>query len=157
MPEHHDAPLASDQPKLEKRLCFAMYSTALAFNRAYRSLLAQLQLTYPQYLVMTVLWECGEQTVSAISEKLFLDSGTITPLLKRLEGTGLVRRVRDTADERRVLVQLTEKGRNLQNEALAVPAALASRLGDSGLDFEQLLVEVLRIRDLLLAGSREAS
>src|ERR1700747_3065925 len=92
---------------LSNQLCFAVYSTAHAFNRVYKPLLDSLGLTYPQYLVMLTLWERDRVTVTAIGEQLFLDSGTLTPLLKRLEAAGLLRRSRDRADERQVLVTLT--------------------------------------------------
>ena len=91
-------------------MCFAIYSTANAVTRAYQPRLAALGLTYPQYLVMVVLWEEENQTVKAIGDKLSLDSGTLTPLLKRLETAGLITRRRDTVDERQVLIGLTEDG-----------------------------------------------
>jgi len=106
---------------LDAQLCFALYSASLAMTKLYKPLLEPLGLTYPQYLVMLVLWEADGQPVSAIGERLTLDSGTLTPLLKRLEAAGLVQRLRDAADERRVLVQLTAEGRALKARALAVP------------------------------------
>ena len=117
---------AADLPlRLDNQLCFAVYSTAHAFNRVYKPLLDQLGLTYPQYLVMLVLWERDGVPVKDIGERLFLDSGTLTPLLKRLEAQGLVQRLRDAADERRVLLQLTPEGRALRTRAEAVPQAIA--------------------------------
>lgn len=106
---------------LDAQLCFALYSASLAMTKLYKPLLEPLGLTYPQYLVMLVLWEADGQPVSAIGERLTLDSGTLTPLLKRLEAAGLVQRLRDAADERRVLIQLTAEGRALKAKALAVP------------------------------------
>jgi MarR family transcriptional regulator, organic hydroperoxide resistance regulator len=106
---------------LDMQLCFALYSASLAMTKLYKPLLAPLGLTYPQYLVMLVLWEEDGQPVSAIGERLTLDSGTLTPLLKRLESAGLVQRLRDAADERRVLIQLTGEGRALKTRALAIP------------------------------------
>ncbi|MEK8031341.1 MarR family transcriptional regulator [Ideonella sp. DXS29W] len=106
---------------LDMQLCFALYSTSLAMTKLYKPLLAPLGLTYPQYLVMLVLWEQDGQPVNAIGERLTLDSGTLTPLLKRLEAAGLVQRLRDAADERRVLVQLTAEGRTLKGQAESIP------------------------------------
>ena len=104
-------------PLLDDQLCFALYSTGLAMNKVYRKLLRKLDLTYPQYLVMLVLWEKDEQTVSEIGARLFLDSATLTPLLKRLEAGGLVARARSNADERQVVVSLTDAGRALAQQA----------------------------------------
>ncbi len=106
---------------LDMQLCFALYSASLAMTKLYKPLLAPLGLTYPQYLVMLVLWEQDGQPVSAIGERLTLDSGTLTPLLKRLEGAGLVHRLRDSADERRVLIQLTPAGRAMKARATSIP------------------------------------
>lgn len=100
-----------DALKLDRQLCFAVYSTAHAFNRAYKPLLDALGLTYPQYLVMMVLWERNGQTVKEIGARLDLDSGTLSPLLKRLGKMGLITRMRDEADERQVVISLTEQGR----------------------------------------------
>ena len=121
MPRKHAAysPL-----KLENQICFAVYSTAHAFNRIYKPLLDRLGLTYPQYLVMLVLWERDGLTVSEIGEQLYLDSGTLTPLLKRLEGAGLLERVRDAQDERRVRITLTPQGRALRDAAEKIPACV---------------------------------
>jgi DNA-binding MarR family transcriptional regulator len=107
-------------PALDSQLCFALYSTSLAMMRVYRGLLPKLGLTYPQYLVMMVLWEQDQLTVSDIGERLFLDSATLTPLLKRMEAQGLVQRVRARADERQVIVSLTEQGQTLKGEAAAL-------------------------------------
>ncbi|WP_312212569.1 MarR family transcriptional regulator [Pseudescherichia sp.] len=114
-----DAPLA-----LNNQLCFALYSANLALNKLYRQLLAPLGLTYPQYLVMLVLWERDDVTVSEIGEQLFLDSATLTPLLKRLESAGLLVRQRSRQDERQVAVTLTESGRALQQQALTIPESV---------------------------------
>ena len=107
-------------PVLGDLLCFTLYSTGLAMNKVYRKALRKLDLTYPQYLVLMVLWEKGELTVSEIGARLFLDSATLTPLLKRLEAAGLVSRARSAVDERQVVVSLTEGGRTLQDEAGAI-------------------------------------
>lgn len=109
---------------LDNQLCFALYSANLALNKLYRQLLAPLNLTYPQYLVMLVLWEQDDITVSEIGERLFLDSATLTPLLKRLEGAGLINRQRSRQDERQVVVTLSEAGRSLQQQAVGIPQAV---------------------------------
>jgi DNA-binding MarR family transcriptional regulator len=111
-------------PLLDHQLCFALYSTGLAMNKVYRKLLRKLDLTYPQYLVMLVLWERDGVTVSDIGARLFLDSATLTPLLKRLEAAGLVTRARSNADERQVVVGLTGAGRALSAEAAVVQEGL---------------------------------
>lgn len=110
---------------LDRQLCFALYAASLAMTKLYKPLLAELGLTYPQYLVMLALWEGDDQTVSGLGERLTLDSGTLTPLLKRLESSGLVQRQRDATDERRVRVQLTPAGRALRERALRIPPAVA--------------------------------
>ena len=109
---------------LDEQLCFALYSTGLALNKVYRRLLAPLGLTYPQYLVMMVLWEREGLSVSEIGERLFLDSATLTPLLKRLEAMGLVTRTRASHDERQVIVELSAEGRALKTRAKSVPGDL---------------------------------
>ncbi|WP_454743088.1 MarR family winged helix-turn-helix transcriptional regulator [Cupriavidus necator] len=112
---------ATDWLLLDRQLCFALYSTSLAMTKLYKPLLSELGLTYPQYLVMLVLWEAETLTVSELGARLALDSGTLTPLLKRLETAGLVTRARDAADERRVLVNLTTAGRVLRQAATRIP------------------------------------
>lgn len=107
--------------RLDNQLCFALYAASLAMNKAYKPHLGALGLTYPQYLVMLVLWEHSQLTVSEIGEKLFLDSGTLTPLLKRLEASEFVVRQRDASDERRVYVSLTAAGKNLKKKILPLP------------------------------------
>jgi DNA-binding MarR family transcriptional regulator len=126
---------AADWPlMLDNQICFAVYSTAHAFNRVYKPLLDKLGLTYPQYLVMLALWERDDVPVKDIGERLFLDSGTLTPLLKRLEAAELVKRTRSTEDERQVLIALTPQGQALKEKARAVPqgvlAASACSLGE---------------------------
>lgn len=107
---------------LDDQLCFALYSTSLALNKVYRRLLSGLGLTYPQYLVMMVLWERDAIGVSEIGARLFLDSATLTPLLKRLESAGLITRTRSGSDERQVIIALTPAGRELRSRAATVPA-----------------------------------
>src|SRR5882762_4242176 len=116
---------ATDLPLLlGNQLCFAIYSTAHAFNRVYKPLLDRLGLTYPQYLVMLVLWERDGVPVKDIGERLFLDSGTLTPLLKRLEAAQLIKRTRNPADERQVLIALTAQGQALKEKARTVPQSI---------------------------------
>jgi DNA-binding MarR family transcriptional regulator len=110
--------------QLDNQLCFALYSSSLAMTKLYKPLLAELGLTYPQYLVMLVLWEQDDLMVSTLGDKLSLDSGTLTPLLKRLEVGGFIARRRATDDERRVLVKLTPSGRQLKKQANGIPACV---------------------------------
>ena len=114
------SPSPAEALALDNQLCFALYSTSLAMMRVYRGLLPKLGVTYPQYLVMMVLWEQDELTVSAIGERLFLDSATLTPLLKRMEAQGLLQRVRARHDERQVIISLTEQGQALRKQAEGV-------------------------------------
>ena len=109
---------------LDHQLCFALYSTSLSMTKIYKPLLAGLGLTYPQYLVMLVLWESDGLMVSEIGDRLFLDSGTLTPLLKRLESSGLIVRFRDEQDERCVRVNLSPEGRRLRARAARIPACI---------------------------------
>ena len=112
--------------RLNHQLCFALYSTSLAMTKVYKPLLDRLGLTYPQYLVMLLLWEQDEVKVSALGERLYLDSGTLTPLLKRMQVSGLVVRNRSQEDERRVLISLTDAGRQLKVKAAQVPGCVVS-------------------------------
>ncbi|QJD69822.1 MarR family transcriptional regulator [Xanthomonas campestris pv. badrii] len=107
--------------QLDNQLCFALYSANLAMHKLYRGLLKALDLTYPQYLVMLVLWETDGRSVSEIGERLYLDSATLTPLLKRLQVAGLVTRTRAASDERQVIIELTDAGRALRSKAGGVP------------------------------------
>jgi DNA-binding MarR family transcriptional regulator len=122
------APASDPALLLDNQLCFALYSTSLAMTKLYKPLLAELGLTYPQYLVMLVLWEQDDVSVSALGERLFLDSGTLTPLLKRLETAGLLLRIRSPQDERRVLISLTTAGRALKVRAAQVPACIVDAI-----------------------------
>ncbi|MDC5077725.1 MarR family transcriptional regulator [Acinetobacter baumannii] len=107
--------------KLENQLCFLIYSTNLALNQLYRKLLTPLGITYPQYLVMLVLWEKDEITVSEIGSKLFLESSTLTPILKKLEALQLLNRTRSKEDERQVIITLSEKGKKLKEQVVNIP------------------------------------
>ncbi len=111
--------------RLDNQLCFALYSTSLTMTKLYKPVLERLGLSYPQYLVMLALWETAPLTVGDLGARLFLDSGTLTPLLKRMEGSGWLLRERDAADERRVLVSLSEAGRALRKQAGGVPREVA--------------------------------
>ncbi|GAA0663052.1 MULTISPECIES: MarR family winged helix-turn-helix transcriptional regulator [Rheinheimera] len=130
---------------LEKQLCFSLYSASHRLVRSYRQLLEPLDLTYPQYLAMLVLWQQSELNVKELGEKLHLDSGTLTPLLKRLENKGLVSRTRSQLDERVVHIHLTEQGKALKNQASHIPVAIFQQ---SGLPLAQLL-ELKQSCDLL--------
>ena len=146
---------AMDPLLLGNQICFAVYSTAHAFNRAYKPLLDKLGLTYPQYLVMMVLWERDGVPVKDIGEKLFLDSGTLTPLLKRLEANELVKRTRSTEDERQVLIALTPQGQALREEARAVPQAILSSSACSVGELFAMKNELVALRDKLNAALGE--
>src|SRR4051794_7642133 len=147
---------AADFPlRLDNQICFAVYSTAHAFNRVYKPLLDKLGLTYPQYLVMLVLWERDGVPVKDIGERLFLDSGTLTPLLKRLEAAELIKRTRSTEDERQVKIALTPKGHALRERARAVPQAI---LANSACPVGELLTmknELVALRNRLNAALGE--
>ena len=147
---------ASDLPLLlGNQLCFAVYSTAHAFNRAYKPLLDRLGLTYPQYLVMQVLWERDGVPVKDIGERLLLDSGTLTPLLKRLESAELVKRTRSTEDERQVLIALTSRGQALREKARAVPQAILAASACSVSELTAMKNELITLRDRLNAALEE--
>ncbi|MBL8371628.1 MAG: MarR family transcriptional regulator [Burkholderiaceae bacterium] len=134
---------------LDHQLCFALYSASLAMTRLYKPLLDALGLTYPQYLALLVLWEQDGIGVSALGERLGLDSGTVTPLLKRLEAHGSVRRQRSTLDERSVLVFLTDAGAQLRLRAQAIPACLMQATGCSPPELVTLTRELRGLRDRL--------
>ena len=136
---------------LDNQLCFALYSASLAMTKLYKPLLEELGLTYPQYLVMLVLWEADGVMVSEIGHRLSLDSGTLTPLLKRLEAAGLISRMRDVQDERRVHIHLTQAGRKLKTRAAKVPACVAAASQCPLPDIVQLTKQVRALRDRLAA------
>ncbi len=138
---------------LDNQLCFALYSTSLAMTKLYKPVLAPLDLTYPQYLTLLALWERDGQGVSELGEKLFLDSGTLTPLLKRMEASGWLLRRRSTDDERRVVVYLTAKGHTLRTQARKVPVELAGRTGLAIEQIGQLTQRLQRLRAQLQSAS----
>ena len=140
---------------LGNQLCFAVYSTAHAFNRVYKPLLDRLGVTYPQYLVMLALWERDGVPVKDIGERLFLDSGTLTPLLKRLEAARLVKRARSREDERQVLVALTPQGQALKEKARGVPPAILAASGCSIGELAALKKNLVALRDQLNAAVGE--
>lgn len=136
--------------RLDNQLCFALYSTSLAMNKLYRKLLRKLGLTYSQYLVMMVLWERDGLTVSEVGERLFLDSATLTPLLKRMEQAGLLTRARAASDERQVIISLTPEGDQLRQQAAALPESI---LNASQCSLEQVVgikQQLTALRDSLM-------
>src|SRR3954464_8097109 len=144
--------LSSDQVlRLDHPVCFAVYFAAHAFNRVYKPLLDKLGLTYPQYLVMLVLWERDGVPVKDIGERLFLDSGTLTPLLKRLEAAELIKRSRGTEDERQVLIALTARGESLREKARAVPQSILAASACSVGELVAMKNEIVALRDRLNA------
>lgn len=143
-----------DALDLDRQVCFPLYAASNLLNRLYRPILAELGLTYPQYLVMLVLWKKSPQTVGSLGDMLYLDSGTLTPLLKRMEMGGLISRTRDAGDERRVLIDVTAKGHALRSAAEKVPTVLAA-----GLDIDATSVTQLRdqVRDLVAVLHRSSA
>ncbi|HMM92754.1 MarR family winged helix-turn-helix transcriptional regulator [Bradyrhizobium sp.] len=137
--------------RLDNQICFAVYSASHAFNRVYKPLLDRLGLTYPQYLAMLVLWERDGVPVKDIGERLFLDSGTLTPLLKRLEAAELIKRTRNTLDERQVLIALTAKGEALKEKARAVPQSILAASDCSVGELVAMKNEIVALRDRLNA------
>ena len=136
--------------RLDNQLCFALYSTSLAMTKMYKPMLEAIRLTYPQYLAMLVLWEEDGLTVSEIGERLLLDSGTLTPLLKRMEATGLLVRLRDTEDERRVRVKLTAAGNSLRVQAAEIPSCVRDITGCSVSELHSLSQSIKKFRQRLM-------
>jgi len=147
----HSPKAAGKGRKLSNFLCFAVYSANLAFGRAYQPILDAVGLTYTQYIAMVALSEADEQTVGVLGEKLFLESNTLTPILKKLEQMGYIRRRRDPTDERQVRVSLTPAGRRLIEKDLGAPLADATGLGD---EFPVVQKTVARLRDNLLRATQ---
>lgn len=141
-----------EDQKLANFLCFAIYSANLAFGKAYKPILEALGLTYTQYIAIIALWEEDNQTVGGLGEKLFLESNTLTPILKKLEAMGYVRRERDPADERQVLVGLTKAGRRLRERAFSV--SLVDACGLTPEEFPRLQKSVISLRDNLVGSVR---
>ena len=136
---------------LDRQLCFSIYSAAHAFNRTYKPLLDPYGLTYPQYLVLLSLWQDDGKTVKALGEALHLDSGTLSPLLKRLEASGYIERTRDRADERQVLITLTPKGREMKGEAHGILMQIGKAAGCTAVDLHQLGASLQALADRLRA------
>lgn len=136
-------------PALDDQLCYAIYSAGIAIQRVYKPFLDELGLTYPQYLVLNVLWREDRQTVGAIAEKLALESSTLTPLLKRLETSGLLRRTRNPANERQVVVTLTDNGHDLQSRAGCLGNALLAASMQSPDELGDLNRDIRRLRDAI--------
>jgi len=148
-PRSSSSSLPAPSLELDQQLCFALYSTMLGINKVYRSLLKDLGLTYPQYLVMLVLWQRDDLTVSEIGERLFLDSPTLTPLLKRLEAAGFVARNRSAADERQVIVSLTLAGQRLRERARDIPACVAAAMECTPGEIDTLRSQLTDMRSTL--------
>jgi DNA-binding MarR family transcriptional regulator len=143
--------------RLGSMLCFTVYSTAHAFNRAYKPLLDALGLTYPQYLAMFALWERNNLSVKELGELLHLDSGTLTPLLKRLEAMGLVRRARDPDDERSVRISLTPAGIEMKCKERTVHEGLIGACGQSAEELKAITAQLIQVRDRLDAAAARAN
>ena len=144
-------PEAAAAPRLADFLCFAVYSANLAFGRAYKPILDELGLTYPQYIAIVALWEEEDQTVGRLGEKLFLESNTFTPILKKLESMGYLTRRRDPKDERQVRVNLTETGRRLREKGLTMNLIKQTRLPPE--EFAKLQKAVSNLRDSLMEAA----
>lgn len=140
-------PVAGNMLALDNQFCFALYSASHAVTKTYKPMLDQLGLTYPQYLVMLVLWEQDAILVKDIGARLFLDSGTLTPLLKRLESNGLVERNRDPHDERQVRISLSHAGRELRKQALAIPEQMLCTTGKDAPALGELRKSLTSVRD----------
>ena len=144
---------------LDRQLCFALYAASRSVMQTYGPLLAELGLTYPQYVTLLVLWEEPDQpmTVGAVGRRLRLDTGTLTPLLKRLEAIGYIRRVRDTADERRVLVELTDVGRSSRDRASSIPRRLLRQTGLSASEVADLRSRLVELVEQLDEAARQSA
>ena len=144
--------MAYEQLKLENQLCFPVYAASRLITREYQPFLDKLEITYPQYLVLMVLWEKDSLSVNEITEKLILNTNTMTPILKRMEAQGIIIRKRSEEDERRVIITLTPKGKQLQSEASSIPEKLVARLVSEKVSLEELKIlkdQLYKIIDLL--------
>jgi DNA-binding MarR family transcriptional regulator len=148
--------MEGEQLKLSNQLCFPVYAASRLITREYQPYLDKLGITYPQYLVLLVLWETDSITVNDIAAKLILNTNTITPLLKRMETMGLITRTRSGSDERKVVIALTPSGQTMRQEALTVPLDLANRLKSSSLTMEELIVLKDTLNELIdFLGKKE--
>lgn len=145
--------MAYEQLKLGNQLCFPVYAASRLITREYQPFLDKLGITYPQYLVLMILWENDGLPVNDIAKKLILNTNTITPLLKRMEKDSIIKRKRSGEDERKVIVQLTEKGRKLQEEAAMIPEQLAARL----IEGELMIDDLFRLKEMLDSMIRSLS
>ena len=145
-------PKDPSNPRLADFLCFAIYSANLAYGRAYKPILEELGLTYTQYIAIVALWEQDNQTVSGLGEQLFLESNTLTPILKKLEGMGYLRRQRDPTDERQVIISLTDAGRRLREKGLTMNLVKASGLTPE--EFVEMQKAVVTLRHNLIKAAR---
>ena len=136
---YHKKAMVSEKLKLQNQLCFPVYAASRLITREYQPFLDKIGLTYPQYLVLLVLWETDRMTVNDISQRLILNTNTVTPLLQRMEAMGIIVRQRSGEDERKVLVNLTEKGKELQQVAAEIPEKLSESLLASDLSVEELM------------------
>ncbi|MEO7104796.1 MAG: MarR family transcriptional regulator [Rhodoferax sp.] len=151
MPNRFHATKVNPAQLLDNQLCFALYSASLAMTKLYKPMLESLGLTYPQYLVMLVLWEADGPSVSSLGERLNLDSGTLTPLLKRMETTGWLLRQRSSTDERRVHVWLSPTGKQLQAQAAFIPACVGAQSDLSLTEMVALKQKIQTLRDAVQA------
>jgi DNA-binding MarR family transcriptional regulator len=142
-------------PPLDDQLCYAIYSAGMAIQRIYKPLLDQIGLTYPQYLVLNVLWRDEEQTVGSIAERLALEPSTLTPLLKRLEAAGFVNRMRNPDNERQVVIRLTEDGRALRSQAGCLGTSLLAASGQSPEALGELNQKIRQLRDTIYTHLEE--
>ncbi|MDP9139892.1 MAG: MarR family transcriptional regulator [Pseudomonadota bacterium] len=140
---------APDRISLDSQLCFSLYGTSIAINRTYKPMLDGLGITYPQYLVLSVLWEEDGQTITEIANRLSLEPSTITPLVKRLEQAGFLSRQRNPEDERQVTVSLVKKGRDLQKQTGCLTDALLRKSGMTVKEITALNQQVQKLRDAL--------
>ncbi|WP_076572464.1 MarR family winged helix-turn-helix transcriptional regulator [Salimicrobium salexigens] len=143
--------MAEDKMKLENQICFSLYATTREMTKLYRPLLADLDITYPQYLVLLALWDSSPLSVKELGERLYLDSGTLTPMLKRMEKVGLIERYRSREDERKVLIGLTKEGRDAEQKAACIPDLLLENIDMN----EDEILQLQHTLQRMLEGARE--
>ncbi|MES5892252.1 MULTISPECIES: MarR family transcriptional regulator [Bacillus cereus group] len=137
--------MTEDSLHLDNQLCFSIYACSREVTRFYRPYLEEMGITYPQYITLLVLWEQDRLTVKEIGERLFLDSGTLTPMLKRMESLNLVKRIRSKEDERKVCIELTEQGKDLKEKACSLPKTMATNLGITEQEYRSLLIQLNKL------------
>ncbi|WP_347861849.1 MarR family transcriptional regulator [Salimicrobium sp. PL1-032A] len=143
--------MSENKMKLENQICFSLYATTREMTKLYRPLLAELNITYPQYLVLLALWETSPLSVKELGERLYLDSGTLTPMLKRMEKEHLIERYRSKEDERRVLVGLTDKGRQAEEKAACIPDLLLENINMN----EEEILHLKHTLNRMLEGTKQ--